>query len=181
LVQVGQTARWTVTLVMDWSSMENEHLTKLSFESFMKEFRECWLPHNWEQMICMQMLGTHLDMTKHRFKSWAMQVMSHNISLQNTPSFMTEDKLRTQLKIMLDVELQTLAHSQKISEITDLHKWMTEIKEMDNQHQINLKHMEQFFDAASMRAAKRQNTQPRTSTSSTATSTTYPPRLTDEE
>ena len=191
-------------LVADWASTERERLAKLSFEDFMKEFRERWLPYNWEQMIRVQMLGTHLDPAKHRFETWAAQIMSHNVSLRNTPLFMTDDRLRTQLEIMLDVELQTLARSQKVSEITDLHKWMTQIKEIDNQRQIHLKRMEQFFDAAASRAAKRQNTgqntsqyrAPRTSgsfqqgcnnqtrtapASASTTSTTYPPRLTDEE
>ena len=96
-------------LVADWASMERERLAKLSFEDFMKEFRERWLPYNWEQMIRVQMLGTHLDPAKHRFETWAAQIMSHNVSLRNTPLFMTDDRLRTQLEIMLDVELQTLA------------------------------------------------------------------------
>ena len=150
-------------LVTDWASTERERLSKLSFEDFMKEFRERWLPYNWEQMIRVQMLGTHLDPAKHHFETWAAQIMSHNVSLHNTPSFMTDDRLCTQLEIMLDVELQTLACSQKVSEITDLHKWMTQIKEIDNQRQIHLKQMEQFFDAAASRAAKQQNTGQNTS------------------
>ena len=80
-------------LVADWASMEQERLAKLSFENFMKEFQERWLPYNWEQMIHIQMLGTHLDPAKHWFESWASQIMSHNVSLRNTASFMTDDKL----------------------------------------------------------------------------------------
>lgn len=87
----------------------------------MKEFRECWLPNDWEQIICIAMLGTHLDPKIHCFETWAAQIMSHNISLQNTPSFLTDDQLQSQLDIMMDAELQTLAQSQSISEIKDLH------------------------------------------------------------
>lgn len=83
--------------------------------------------------------------------------MSHNVSLHNTASFLTDDKLCMQLEIMLDVELQTLAHSQKVLEITDLHKWMTQIKEIDNQHQIHLRRMEHFFNTVSSCATKQQN------------------------
>ena len=45
----------------------------------MKEFRECWLPNDWEQIICIAMLGTHLDPKIHCFETWAAQIMSHNI------------------------------------------------------------------------------------------------------
>lgn len=191
-------------LVADWAYTERERLRKLSFDNFMKELRKRWLPYNWEQLIRIQMLGTHLDPAKHRFESWASQIMSHNISLRNTLSFLTDDKMRTQLEIMLDVELQTLAHAQKVSEITDLHDWMEAIEEVDNQHQIHLKRMEHFFDAASSRAAKRQNTgqntnqhhTPRTSGSfqsscngqsrngsslTASLSTTYLPRLSEDK
>ena len=196
-------------LVADWASTEQERLAKLSFEEFMKEFRERWLPDDWEQIIRVTMLGTRLDPKVHRFETWAAQIMSHNVSLRNTPSFLTDDQLRSQLDIMMDAELQTLARSQSVSEIKDLHKWMSKIKKIDNERQINLKRMAEFFDD-SMRAAKRQNPgqyqstsshvgqyrAPRTSgtfanarlaarnpnTSSTSnTTTSHPPRLTEEE
>ena len=152
-------------LVADWASTEQERLAKLSFEEFMKEFRERWLPDDWEQIICVTMLGTRLDPKVHCFETWAAQIMSHNVSLRNTPSFLTDDQLRSQLDIMMDAELQTLARSQSVSEIKDLHKWMSKIKKIDNERQINLKRMAEFFDD-SMRAAKRQNPGQYQSTSS---------------
>ena len=111
----------------------------LTFEEFMKEFRERWLPDNWEQIIRVAMLGTHLDPKIHCFESWAAQIMSHNVSLRNTNSFLTNDQLQSQLDIMMDVELQTLAQSQGVSKIKDLHKWMSKIKKIDTERQINLK------------------------------------------
>ena len=46
----------------------------------------------------------------------------------------------------MDLELQTLAQSQGASEIKDLHKWMMKIKKIDNERQINLKQMAEYFD-----------------------------------
>lgn len=96
-------------LIADWTSTEQERLAKLTFEDFMKEFRECWLPDDWEQIICVEMLGTRLDPKIHHFETWAVQIMSHNVLLRNTPSFLTDDQLHSQLDTMLDAELQTLA------------------------------------------------------------------------
>ena len=189
------------TLIQDWMSTESDRLIQLSFTDFMNEFRERWLPTNWEQSVLTQMLGTHLDPTKQTFETWASQILSHNVSLRKTKSHMTEEALRRQLEIMLDEELRTLACEANVAKIAGLRDWMTKVKELDNRRQIDLKRMAQFFDAASMRAAKRQNTgahpnarasfsnlnnrsNTTRNTSTTASSsnpTLYPPRLTDEE
>lgn len=68
-------------LVADWAATEQEWLAQLTFEDFMKEFRECWLLEDWEQIIHVEMLGTCLDPKIHCFESWAVQIMLHNISL----------------------------------------------------------------------------------------------------
>jgi hypothetical protein len=112
---------------------------------------------------------------------------------------MLDDALRKQLEIMLDEELRILARESNLSALTELRPWMSKIKELDTRRQIELKRMAHFFDVASTRAAKRQNTgqyppsrQPnmnantratfqRTSTPSASGSNPYPPRLTDEE
>lgn len=91
-------------LINDWTQVKKDWLTTLTFEEFMKEFCKCWLPHNWEQAIQMQMLNTHLNPSQH-FQPWAAQILSHNISLQNTPSHMTNAQLCTQLEAALDKEL----------------------------------------------------------------------------
>ena len=188
------------TLIDDWMSTETDRIVQLSFTEFMDEFRERWLPTNWEQSILTQMLGNHLDPTKQTFEAWAAQILSHNVSLRKTKSHMTDEALRRQLEIMLDEELRTLACETNVAEITNLRDWMGKVKELDNRRQIDLKHMAQFFDAASTRAAKRQNTgsypnsrtpysmsnnrsnSARTNpTASSSNLTLYPPRLTEEE
>ena len=188
------------TLVDNWMSTECDRIVQLSFSDFMDKFWERWLPANWEQTVLTQMLGMHLDPTKHTFETWAAQILSHNVSLRGTKSHMTNEALRQQLEIMLDEELRTLACETTVAEIVTLKDWMAKIKELDNRRQIDLKRMAQFFDAASMRAAKRQNTgsypnsrTPGLSTQrsnftrnsapagSSSNPSVYPPRLTDEE
>ena len=189
------------TLVNDWMSTECDRLIQLPFSDFMEEFRERWLPANWEQTVLTQMLGKHLDPAKSTFEAWAAQILSHNVSLRGTKSHMTDKALRRQLEIMLDEELRTLACEANVAEIVTLKDWMAKVKELDNRRQIDLKRMAQFFDAASIRAAKRQNTgsypnsrgpnlssnnrsnftRNNASTASSSNPLLYPPRLTDEE
>ena len=105
------------------------------------------------------------------------------------------------MEIMLDEELRTLACEAKVSEITSLRDWMNKVKELDDRRQIDLKRMAHFFDVASLRAAKRQNTGPypnsrtpnanssnrsnftrnNSTNAPSSNPTPYPPRLTDEE
>ena len=39
------------SLVDDWAQVDCDRLAELTFPKFMKEFREHWLPHNWEQTV----------------------------------------------------------------------------------------------------------------------------------
>ena len=133
-------------LVADWAASEQDHFITLTFEDFMKEFREHWLLENWVHIVRAEMLGTCLNLKIHRFESWVAQIMTHNISLRNTDVFMTNNQLWAQLEIMMDLELQMLAQSQGTSEIKDLHKWMMKIKKINNECQINLKRMAEYFD-----------------------------------
>ena len=104
---------------------------------------------------------------------------------------------------MLDPELQIMVHEKKMDEITNLQEWMTQITEIDNKWQKEMKWINLLtntrVDAAMTCAAKCQNTgqstAPCTSTqymnawtpynhsmNTTATSSsTYLPQLTDDE
>ena len=108
------------------------------------------------------MLRTHLDPEHTRFEPWATQIMAHNISLRDTKSFMTDKQLRVQLEIMLDPELQITAHEKKTNEINDLQEWMTQIMEIDNKCQKEMKRINLLIntrvDVATTWAAKCQNT-----------------------
>jgi hypothetical protein len=115
---------------------------------------------------------------------------------------MSDERLRTQLEVMLDEELRTLASEEKVSDIKELRPWMNRIKELDNCRQIHIKRMAKYFDEATSRAAKRQNnghssqyqgynannrnnnnnvTRPNASASSSANPLKRPPKLTPDE
>ena len=188
--------------VSDWTDTDGDRLGKLTFPEFMKEFRRQFLLPNWEQTVQTQMLGTHLDPDKHKFETWSAQILAHNTTLRNTDSHMTDEKLHSQMAIMLDEDLRNLAIETKASEIKELKPWMNRIRELDTRRQSERQRMREFFDT-SLRASKRQNTtisrtstfngnnrnytrpgapsSSETGTSNAPTGHTYPPRLTTEE
>ena len=158
-------------LVDDWTQVEKTRLLALTFEEFMKEFRERWLPPNWEQAVRTQMLNTRLSPSQ-RFQPWAAQILSHNVSLRNTQSHMTDAQLRTQLEAALDEELRALAAEEGCDDISGLREWMLKVTDIDNRRQRERKRLAEFFDL-SMRAAKRQNIGPQASGSRNSTTTSY--------
>lgn len=131
-------------LINDWTQVERTQLIALTFEEFMKEFHERWLPHNWEQAVQTQMLNTRLTPSQ-RFQLWADQILSHNVSLRNTPSYMTDSQLHTQLEAALDEELRALAAEEGLDDITVLHNWMTKVTDIDNCWQHERKCLAKFF------------------------------------
>ena len=133
------------SLVDNWAQVDCKRLAELTFPKFMKEFRERWLPHNWEQMVRTQMLNLQLDPSQ-KFEMWATQILSYNISLHNTTSHMSEDQLRTQLEAALDKELHAIATEEKLTLVTDLQKWMGKIRDIDNHRQLDRKRMLVFWD-----------------------------------
>jgi len=52
---------------------------------------------------------------------------------------MSKDQLRTQLEVVLDEELRTIAMEEKLTLVTDLWKWMGKIRDIDNHRQVDRK------------------------------------------
>ncbi len=84
------------------------------------------------------MLNSRLDPSQ-KFEMWAAQILSYNVSLHNTTSHMSKDQLRTQLEVVLDEELRTIAMEEKLTLVTDLWKWMGKIRDIDNHRQVDRK------------------------------------------
>ncbi|KAH9015035.1 hypothetical protein EDB83DRAFT_2529122 [Lactarius deliciosus] len=179
------------SLIYDWAQEDSERLIKLSFTEFMKEFREQWLPANWEQNVRTEMLNSRLDPSQ-KFDTWAAQILSYNVSLRNTKSHMTDDQLRTQLETALDEELRIITTDENINTETDLRKWMAKIRNVDNRRQNERKRMADFWETKNR--AKRQNIGSRfpplpdrnssirgNTPSTNPQAGLYPPKLTDDE
>ena len=92
-------------LVNDWISVNHLRLRTLTFEEFMVEFRQRWLPRNWEEDVAMRILSLHLDPKQTTFKEWAAQLQMWNVALRGTDSHIDDDQMRRQLDANLDTEL----------------------------------------------------------------------------
>jgi hypothetical protein len=176
-------------LINDWVSVNRERFTTLSFTDFMSEFRERWLPHDWEQSLRSKILSARLYPKKTRFEDWAASIQSLNVSLRGTPSHLDDDRIRLQLEAGLDEELQTAARDAKAHEELSLHPWIAKIKDLDNRRVIQRKRV-----AEAVEEAMKSNKKPFTSSSryantsdnkpnppSASSTRNFSPKLTEEE
>ena len=176
-------------LINDWVSVNRERFTTLSFANFMIEFRERWLPHDWEQSLRSKILSARLYPKKNRFEDWAASIQSMNVSLRGTPSHLDDDRIRLQLEAGLDEDLQTAARDAKAHEELSLHPWIAKIKDLDNRRVIQRKRVAEAVEEA-MKSNKKpfssssryaNTSDPKPNPPSASSTRDFPPKLTEEE
>ena len=83
----------------------------------MKEFRTCWLPHDWEQSLRSKILSAHLYLRKQKFEELAASIQSLNVSLRGTPLHLDNNCICLQLEAGLDEDLQAAARDAKAHDV----------------------------------------------------------------
>ena len=121
-------------LLADWYWTGQETFNALSFDDFMKEFHNKWLPNNWEQDIRRKVLGTKQSGV---FWEWAVKMQSLNTLLRGTTTHLDDATLLNQLKANLEPWLSRACDDKRIKEDT-LDKWLDKVKIVDEK-----KHREQ--------------------------------------
>ena len=184
-------------LVNDWISVNRTRLCVLTFEDFMIEFRQHWLPRNWEEDVAMCILSSRLDPKQMTFEEWAAQLQMWNIALHGTDSHIDDEQMRQQLDANLDTELCKKTRNEKVTTIKELLPWIQKVLEIDDLRQTEQKHFAEAIDDC-LRANKhpynpacsvnpnrdnyRWNTSNASGTTAAGPSTTiYPPKLTEDE
>jgi hypothetical protein len=114
-------------LLADWYWTGQETFDALSFNDFMKEFRNKWLPNNWEQDIRHKVLGTKQSGA---FWDWAVKMRSLNTLLHGTTNHLDDAALLNQLKANLEPWLSCACDDERIKEDT-LDKWLDKVKIVD--------------------------------------------------
>ena len=91
-------------IIHDRITSNCETLVALKFEEFMKQFCSMFLPKDWEENVCTQILGN--KMSRHEcFILWAQSLQVMNCVLRNTGSHLSDDHLRDTLEAKIDADL----------------------------------------------------------------------------
>jgi hypothetical protein len=116
-------------LVSDWYWTDEERINKLSFETFIKEMCDKWLPKGWENDLHRRVLGTKQN--GEIFWEWAVHLRGLNASLRNLPDHLDDKELRNQLEVNLDKSLVIACDEDKVNDIAELKDWLTAVKNTD--------------------------------------------------
>jgi len=114
-------------LIADWYWTSQAMFDVMSFDDFMKEIRNKWLPNDWEQDIRRRVLGTKQSGA---FWEWAVKMRSLNTLLHGTPMHLDDVGLLNQLKANLEPWLSRACDNERIKE-DELDKWLDKVKILD--------------------------------------------------
>ncbi|KAF8885403.1 hypothetical protein CPB84DRAFT_1685520 [Gymnopilus junonius] len=116
--------------VRDWIACECDCLLKLTYEDFMAEVCSNYLPLNWEETVCTQLLGMKMKQND-KFWDWCQELCALNIVLRGTTSHLSESALHNQLEAALEPSLLNYCFREKINKIIVLKDWVLAVKEAD--------------------------------------------------
>ena len=144
-------------LVRDWITSNRAMLVKLTFDEFMKQLREMFLPKDWEENVRTQILGSKMPRNE-RFILWAQGLQATNCVLRNTRSHLTDARLRDTLEANVDADLRLLAREANASAKEKLPEWMDLMERLDAKRKMELKRQREVAEEVQRNSsAKRQN------------------------
>src|SRR5277367_4221620 len=141
--------------IRDWIASDCARLLSLSFEEFMQELRNNYLPSDWVKTIRSNLLS--MQMTKAtRFWDWAQDVRALNLVLKGTTSHLDDTSLRNQLEAGLETSLRAECARDDLYKVTVLKDWMERVKKVDERLNFERKrYREIFMEESALRSAKR--------------------------
>lgn len=116
-------------IIQDWYLNDQDRFNKLSFAEYLKEVRDHWLPTDWEDTVRQKMLSS--TQGQRPFYDWAVEILSKNTLLRDTPSHFKDINLKYHLESHMNPHLGAEYRDERITE-TDLHKWIDKVKVLDN-------------------------------------------------
>jgi hypothetical protein len=141
--------------IQDWIATDRERLLTLTFSTSMAELRKNFLPSDWVDTICIQLLGMRMSRNT-RFWDFAQEVRALNIVLRGTPSHLDDFTLRNHLEAHLELSLQSECSREELYKITILKDWIKRVKKIDERLTVEKKRYREFFNEESnLRASKR--------------------------
>jgi hypothetical protein len=159
-------------------------LVKLTFDEFMKQLRDMFLPKDWEENVRTQILGNKMPRNKH-FILWAQGLQAMNCVLRNTRSHLSEERLCDTLEANIDGDLRLLAREADASAKEKLSEWMDLMEQLDAKRKMELRRQREVAADEVQRnsSAKRQNLRNSGAftVSATCSDQKCVPRLTQEE
>lgn len=168
-------------LMRDWYGTDRARLQALTWDAFALEFRDRWLPPNWE-LKARNSLVRMRQGTSDAFKDWVIKVETLNANLTGTPSHKDAMALRAHIESTMCDRLAHLAEAAEVSTIATYKAWKDKLIVLDNERIATLGEMMRLAGKLSNSRAPSSTSNPSSSASSAKRSVReYPPTLTSAE
>jgi hypothetical protein len=118
------------TCIQDWILVDHDHFLGLTFAKFMKLFRTVYLPEDWEEVMCIELLG--MTQNNKTFWDFAVAIQAKNSLLCNTNSYLNKDQLRHRIESGMNQKLALRCRLEKSSKVNKFKDWLTKVKCIDN-------------------------------------------------
>ncbi|TFK79042.1 hypothetical protein K466DRAFT_446136, partial [Polyporus arcularius HHB13444] len=118
--------------VLDWYLTESARLENLSWENFVKEIRERFLPRGWAVTLRSSIFALRQGPDQ-RFEDFVLQAESINARLQGNAHRLSEDALRGVLGSNMDDHLTLACDTDAISSIASYSDWKIAVCAADAQ------------------------------------------------
>jgi hypothetical protein len=118
------------TCIQDWTFCDRDVFITMTFVNFMKKFKSVYLPEDWEEIMCIKLLG--MTQGTNLFWNFVVQIQTKNSLLCDTPSHLTKEQLRHHIESGMFQKLALCCHLEKSSKTVEFEKWLSEIKHVNN-------------------------------------------------
>jgi hypothetical protein len=118
-------------LIKAWLAANDDHLKTLDFDDFLTEFRDEWLPTDWEADTRAEIVSSNLNPLTERFADWTRRLRELNVTLIGTPSHFNDRQMRAQLESCIDKDLRQLARLEDAHKIRELVPWVNKLRDLD--------------------------------------------------
>ncbi|PIL33967.1 hypothetical protein GSI_03675 [Ganoderma sinense ZZ0214-1] len=124
------TANITNALISDWYIAHHEEFDAMTFEEFMAEFRDQWLPRGWAMKLRAQILQASQS-HQEPFDLFCIRVMKLNTQLRGSNLRFDDDGLRATISANLYPDLAVQANEYAITSIVSFKDWQDAVNELD--------------------------------------------------
>jgi hypothetical protein len=115
--------------IQDWVSIHRDHLLAMTFDDFLAEFKTAYLPKDWEEITCIELL--QLMQGEDSFWNFSILVQAKNSTLSSMQSHLSEMQLRHRMESGINTTLALRCRLEKVTFTGNLTKWLDDVKCVD--------------------------------------------------
>jgi hypothetical protein len=131
---------------IDWIELDRQHFENMTLDEFMTVFRKTHLPPHWQDETCIALSRMHQDSMT--FWEFQVAVQTTNALLKGTPHHLDEAKLCERIQSGMDQVLYAQATHAKCNDIADLHMWLADVKQLDDEKRFEIQQNIKAFKAS---------------------------------